>query len=349
MKRLRSLLVALVAVGFCSFALIGRPADGTGAKMADAAKSFLGTLDDGQKQKASFKFDDKKRLAWFFTPQQNKERNYTRVGVRFEEMSAEQKTAALALLKTGTSKSGFEQATTIMSLEGILKDLEGEKGAMVRNTGWYFVSIFGEPSNTGSWGWRFEGHHMSLNYTLDKGEVVTATPMMFGANPAEVKAGERKGLRTLPAVEDQARALIKSLTDEQAKVAKQPTPEGYEKKWEIKENNPRADVGDAVGVSADKLSAEQRGTLMKLLQAYADRMPEDLAAIEMKRAKDTDPAKMFFAYTGSPVPGEPYTYRVYAPEFVVEFLNVQADSAKNAANHIHSAWRRLPADFGLSK
>jgi hypothetical protein len=65
--------------------------------------------------------------------------------------------------------------------------------------------------------------------------------------------------------------------------------------------------------------------------------------------KDTPPGKLYFEYTGSPVPGEPYTYRIFAPEFVVEFLNVQADSAKNPANHIHSAWRRLPIDFGVSQ
>jgi hypothetical protein len=78
-------------------------------------------------------------------------------------------------------------------------------------------------------------------------------------------------------------------------------------------------------------------------------MPEDLAAAEQKRAKDTPPGKLFFAYAGTPEPGKPYSYRVYAPEFAVEFLNVQADSAKNPANHIHSAWRRLPVDFGISE
>jgi hypothetical protein len=86
-----------------------------------------------------------------------------------------------------------------------------------------------------------------------------------------------------------------------------------------------------------------------LLHAYLDRFPEDLAAAEMKRVKDTAADKLYFAYWGSPVPGQPYTYRIYAPEFVVEFLNVQADSAKNPANHIHSAWRRLPADFAISQ
>jgi hypothetical protein len=178
---------------------------------------------------------------------------------------------------------------------------------------------------------------------------VTATPLMFGANPAEVKGGPKQGLRTLPGIEDHARAFITSLTPDQDKVAKQPTPAGYEKTWEIKENNPRADVGAPVGVTADKLTESQRKTLASLLAAYTERMPDDLAKAEAKRAAGTPPEKLFFAYTGSAVPGKPYTYRVYAPEFVVEFLNVQADSAKNPANHIHSAWRRLPADFGLAK
>jgi hypothetical protein len=188
-----------------------------------------------------------------------------------------------------------------------------------------------------------------VNYTLDKGEVVSATPLMFGANPAEVKGGERKGLRTLPAIENHARSLINSLSEDQTKVAKQPAPAGYEKTWEIKENDPRAEVGPPIGITADKLTAEQKRTLTSLLEAYTQRMPEDLAASELKRAKETPAEKMYFAYTGSAEPGKPYTYRVYAPEFVVEFLNVQADSAKNPANHIHSAWRRLPADFGLAK
>jgi len=219
---------------------------------------------------------------------------------------------------------------------------------MVRNPGWYFVTVFGEPTNSGPWGWRFEGHHLSVNYTLDRGEVVAATPLMFGANPAEVKAGKKQGLRTLPGIEDYARALIKSLTPDQDKAAKQPTPENYSK-LEIKENDPKAEVGPPVGVTADKLTDDQRKTLASLLEAYTDRMPEDLAEAELKKARAAAPGRVYFAYTGSPEPGKPYTYRVYGPGFVVEFLNVQADSAKNPANHIHSAWRRLPADFGLAK
>lgn len=343
MKRLRSAALAAVAVaGFVALALIGQPQPPSGAKMSAAAKKFLGTLTPEQKKKATFGFDDKARLAWFFTPQQDKDRKATRVGVRLEELSPEQKAAALELLRSGLSKKGYEQATTIMSLEGLLADLEGAKGAMVRNTGWYFVTVFGDPSDTGNWGWRFEGHHMSVNYTLNKGEVVTATPLMFGANPAEVKDGTRKGLRTLPGIENNARALIKSLSPDQNKAAKQ------EKHFaEIKENSPKADVGAPVGITADKLNPDQQKVLRQLLTEYLDRLPEDLAAAEQKKT-DGPPASISFAYSGSPEPGQGYTYRVYGKGFVVEFLNIQADSAKNPANHIHSSWRRLPADFGLA-
>jgi uncharacterized protein DUF3500 len=344
MNRIRIAALALTVAVVTAVALVGQGEPrSTGGKMQVAARKYLATLSPELKKKGSFAFDDEHRLKWYFTPQQAK-RQYTRRGVRLEEMSADQKSAAMALLRSGLSTKGYEQATTILSLEGLLNELEGPKSAMVRNTGWYFVSVFGEPNGTGKWGWRFEGHHMSVNYTLDRGEVVSATPLLFGANPADVKDGDKKGLRTLPAIEDQARALIKSLDEKQDAAARQ----GKEFA-EIKEGQPRADVGNPVGIPAADLTAAQRETLAKLLGAYLERMPEDIAAAEEKRVKNTPPGKLFFAYSGSPVPGKPYTYRVYAPDFVVEFLNVQADSAKNPANHIHSAWRRLPADFALSE
>ena len=127
---------------------------------------------------------------------------------------------------------------------------------MTRNTGWYFVSVFGEPSATGRWGWRFEGHHLSVNYTLDKGEVTSATPLLLASNPADVKSGAKKGLRPLPEIEDHARSLIASLTPEQDKAAKQAKDFA-----EIKEGQPNAAVGPAVGVTSDKLAADQKATL----------------------------------------------------------------------------------------
>ncbi len=341
--RTSAFVFTLFGVG--SVAMVGRSApETTGGRMKAAAEAFLAALTPELKKKAMFAFDDPHRLKWFFTPQQDKNKNFTRKGVRLEEMTAEQKQAAMALLRSGLSARGYEQAVTIIGLEKLLRELEGPHGAMVRNDGWYFVSIFGEPSNTGKWGWRFEGHHLSVNYTLDKGEVIAGSPLLLAANPAEIKAGDRKGHRTLPEIENHARTLIRSFTPEQDRIAKQ-----AKHFPEIREGQPTADVGAPVGLTVDRLTAEQQTTLNQLLEAYTARMPEDLATYEMKLVQSTPREKLYFAYSGSANPGEAYTYRIQGPQFVVEFLNVQADSAKNPANHIHSAWRRLPRDFGLTE
>ncbi|OWK43287.1 DUF3500 domain-containing protein [Fimbriiglobus ruber] len=338
---LRFALVATTVAALTGVALVARQAQPTGAALANAANKFLATLTPEQKKKAAFGFDSPQREAWFFTPQQDKEKQFTRKGVRLEELNAEQRAAAIDLLKAGLSAKGFTQATTIMSLENILAELEGTKGAMTRNPNWYFVSIFGEPSNTGPWGWRFEGHHMSVNCTLDKGEVVSATPVVFGSNPADVRDGPQKGLRPLPETEDAAKELINSLDADQSKVARQ------EKQFpEIQEGKPNSGAGSPVGIPAAKLTDSQKVILNKLIEGYANRLPADLAKAELQRVKEAGPDKVFFGYCiEESKKGKPYSYRVQGPTFVIEFLNVQADSAGNPANHIHSAWRRLTGDF----
>jgi hypothetical protein len=341
MKSMRLLSVAAAAAVVSGVALFAEKEAPSSARMVDAGQKFVGSLSPELKKKASFGFDDPERLRWFFTPQQDKQKNYTRKGVRFEELSDDQKQAALDLLKSGTSKSGFEQAVTIMSLESILHDLE-KTGAMVRNPGWYFVTIFGEPSKTGTWGWRIEGHHLSVNFTIDRGQISAATPFFFGANPAEVKGGAKDGLRTLPAVDDLARELAKSLQEDQRKDAWQ----GEKPFEEIQENKPAADR-KLLGITMEKLSDGQRDTLLKLLKAYTDRMPPAIGELEYNAVKQAGRDQIHFAYTGTPDRGKPFTYRVYGPNFLVEFLNAQSDSAGNPANHIHSVWRHLPSDFGL--
>lgn len=345
MTRSHTLRLAFVAVSLAALtaaAMVANQAPPAGAAMATAADKFLATLTPDQKAKAAFAYDDPNRTKWYFTPQQDKQKQPTRKGVRLDQLDEKQKTAALDLLKTGLSAKGYDQATTIMSLESILAELE-KKGAMVRDPNWYFVSVFGTPSNTGKWGWRIEGHHLSVNVTLDKGEVVSATPVVFGANPADVKDGPRKGLQTLGEIEALAKDLIKSFDAEQNRVARQ-----AKQFPEIKEGQPNAGVGPPVGITADKLTDEQKQMLRKLAEAYANRLPADVARAEVQRARDAGLENIYFAYCIEEAkPGKPYTYRIQGPTFVVEFLNTQADSAGNPANHIHSGWRRLPSDFGL--
>jgi hypothetical protein len=342
MKLTRVLLSLVLLAVLVGLAYVGQATESTGTKMANAAEKFLDSLTPEQKDKTTFAFDDKERTNWHFIPLQDRDKKSTRKGLPLGDMSAEQKAAALALVRAGTSPDGYTKATTIMSLENILHDLE-KGGAMVRDPGWYFFSVFGKPSKTGKWGWRVEGHHLALNFVIDDGKVVAATPAFFGANPATVKDGARKGLRTLPEAEDLAKELFRSLDEEQKKVAYQ------DKQFpEITQGNADPGVGAPKGLPAAKMTDKQRDVLAKLLQAYASRVPEDVAAVEMSEVKEAGIDKIYFAYAGELAEGKPHTYRIQGPTFVVEFLNVQADSANNPANHIHSAWRNIKGDFGLS-
>lgn len=345
MKLLRLFLVLATIGGLSAIAFVAKEEAPVTAQMTDAADRLLASFDDEQKKKALFEFDDKHRVEWFFTPQQNSEtRMATRKGLRFEELTSEQRKLALDLLKTGTSATGYNQAITIMSLEKILREIEPKKATgMVRNPDWYFISVFGKPSKTGKWGWRFEGHHLSVNFTVDRGQITSVTPFFFGANPAEVKTGAKKGLRALPEIEDRARELIKSFDDDQKKAAYR----GEKAFPEIAEKAAAAKPGDPVGIMGSVLNDKQKETLLSLINAYTDRMPEQIGAAELSTARTAGMDKVFFAYTGDPTPGKGYTYRVHGPSFLVEFLNVQTDGSGNPANHIHSVWRHLPADFGL--
>ncbi len=344
MRLRRWLCVMLLLAGFVGVAYVGQEKDTPGAKMARAGEAFLATLTPEQKAKATFAFDDQERFNWHFVPLQDENKKATRKGLSLEEMTADQKKAAKALLEAGTSREGYTKATTIMSLEALLHELE-KGGRTVRNPDWYFFSIFGAPANKGKWGWRVEGHHLSINITLEDGNVVSSTPAFFGANPAMVKAGDKKGLRTLPEAEDLARELFQSLTDEQKKVAVQP------KQFpEIKAKNKAPEVAAPVGLPAEKMDEKQRAILVKLLRGYTERMPPEVAQREMKQVIDAGLEKVHFAiaFGKNLDEGEPKTYRIQGPTFLVEFLNMQPDGAGNPANHIHSCWRSLKNDFGLA-
>jgi hypothetical protein len=337
------LILACVLFGFvASLAYMGQERESPGAKMVAAADKFVSRLTAEQKDKCLFSFDSKERTRWFFIPLQDAKKRPTRKGLPLVEMTPEQKKLALDLVAAGTSDVGNTAATTIMSLEAILRAQE-KGGAMVRNPEWYFFSVFGNPSKTGKWGWRVEGHHLSLNFTMNGTQVAASTPTFFGANPAEVKSGARKGLRILKSAEELAIQLFDMLEPEQKKIALQSKPFP-----EIQQATVTAGVGEPRGVSASKMTQDQKNVLLKLLRAYTERMPPEVAEMELKAARSGGIDNIHFAYTGGTRSGEAHTYRVQGPTFVIEFLNVQADSAGNPANHIHSVWRRIRGDFAIN-
>src|SRR5262245_21591382 len=248
----------------------------SGKAMLQAAQKFRGTLSKEQLAKASFGFDDAERLNWHFIPRERK-------GLPLRELEGEALKAAHALIASGLSKAGYDQALNIMSLEEVLYLLEpGERAERRerRNPGKYYISIFGTPSEAGKWGWRLEGHHISLNYTLDKGDVLSSTPEFFGANPASIDAGPDRVIRPLGTEEDLARQILKLCTAEQAKSVLIDTkaPDDLRVGSNPQSPNPQPEVTPPVGLAASQFSPDQKKLLAELLGEYLKNMPADISA-----------------------------------------------------------------------
>jgi hypothetical protein len=317
--------VSLLAVG--AFAKLTNHR--TAVSMVNAAKSFLNSLTPEQRSKAAFAFADDQRFDWHFIPRPRK-------GVPLKELDAKQRQLAHALLKTGVSQSGYLKATTIMELEIVLRELQRERTD--RDPEVYYFTIFGEPSLKEPWGWRVEGHHLSLNFTVVGGKMVATTPAFFGANPAEVRQGVRQGLRVLGAEEDKARELLLSLDEPQRAIAifDSKAPPDI-----LTLATKTAEPLKAVGIQARQLNKQQMNLLTRLLEEYAASMTPDLAAERLENLRRAGLDKVTFGWAGGIERGQPHYYRVQGPTFLIEYDNTQ-----NNANHVHSVWRDFNGDFG---
>jgi len=301
----------------------------TASLMTECANRFLATLDAQHRVKAAFPFDTDERLNWHFIPRERK-------GVPLREMAPYQKHLASALLAAGLSQKGYIKAVTIMSLEEVLKIIENDSGE-VRNPENYYFSVFGTPSDTGTWGYRVEGHHLSQNYTVVNGDVIDG-PSFFGANPAQIREGPRKGMRTLAGEDDLGFDLIHALDEHQQKVAIVAPiafPEiltGASRKAALK--------GQPSGLSGSTMNVRQFDALMALMKEYARNVPDELAE---KRIAQINKAgrNIYFAWSGGINRDDPHYYRIQTPSFLIEL-----DDTQDEANHIHSVWRDLTGDFG---
>ncbi len=338
----------------------------TATRMTEAASALLAALDAPQRAKASFAFENEdERRSWAYFP-----RDFH--GLPLREMDGAQRKLTHALVASGLSIHAYAQATTIIALDDVLNEIEGRRLNAVRDSGRYFVSIFGAPGGTAPWGWRFEGHHISLHFTI-AGERVSPTPIFLGSNPAEVRHGKRAVIRPCGEEEDLARELLSSLDADQKRVAIicadappdivlmnlpiVPDVREFEVVPDLGRLRPvRAafdatprTVCDAVcferhaprGLAASSMDAAQRTLLVALVLAYVQRLPEDLDFVEMLQIERAGMDSMHFAWAGEQAPRRPHYYRLQAPSFLVEYDNTQDD-----ANHVHTVWRNADADFG---
>jgi hypothetical protein len=302
--------------------------------MAQAASEFLSALTPQQRAKATFDFESDERENWHFIPR-------PRQGLSRGDMSAPQLEAADHLVATGLSERGHDKANAIVRHETILGEAERRVGEtrFQRSSDLYYASVFGDPDNTERpWGWRFEGHHVSLNFTMVDGETVSVTPSFFGANPAEVKQGPSNGLRILSDEEDLARSLLTSLRpDLRRKAIVYPTAPAEI----LTRASRRVNVDTPAGLAADLMSSDQRDTLMSLVRVFVERKTDEVASQQLGRIGADGIGNIHFAWAGSEHRGQGHYYRLHGPGLFVEYDNTQ-----NGANHVHAVWRDTACDFG---
>jgi hypothetical protein len=347
MKRLmtsRWMAGAILTLSALGLTVAARP---SAPVMAAAATKFLESLTPEQRQQAMFAFEGDERTHWNFIPTEL----FPRKGLTIKQMTQSQRKLAHDLLKSGLSQRGYMTATQIMDLENVLAALETAQRAapqqptqgnpppvFARDPERYFFSIFGTPSTRNTWGWRVEGHHVSLHFTVVNGTLVAGAPTFFGTNPAEVRSGPKKGTRVLGPAEDAARSLIESLDPSQREKAiiNTTAPNDIVTVAKVK-----IDPLSPVGITGSALTASQRGLLRKLIEVYTGYMADDIAADRLRRIENAGWDKIAFAWAGPLERGQKHYYRVQGPTFLIEYDNTQNDG-----NHVHLVWRDFNGDFG---
>ena len=337
-SRFPPVMVAMFAVGIAAaVALAQRPVDpvttelALSADMAESARRFLSALAPAQRARAVFAVTSDERLRWHYVPQ-------PRPGIAFRELNDAQRALAYGFLATAVSRRGFLKATGIMALDEVLRRRDGSS---IRDAGAYFLTVFGEPSTSATWGFRVEGHHLSLNLTLVDGVRPVESPAFFGANPSHVPSGLLLAdTRVLGREEDLGFQLLTSLDAAQRKAAtfQAAAPDDIL-------TGPGVKLRALPGLAADRMSAAQRKVLDALLDEVAGSLPRELADRERARIAAAAPADLVFTWAGAGAAGQPHYFRLAGSGFIYEFDNTQG-----SANHVHTVWHARDAaggDFGV--
>ncbi|RAJ09179.1 uncharacterized protein DUF3500 [Arenibacter echinorum] len=303
----------------------------------EKANTFLNSLSDEIKAKTLFTLEDSERFNMNYVP-------IPREGATFHDFNELQKKAALDLLRASLSEEGFRKSQEIMELEKVLRIIENDDndkmpdGRPRRDPLNYHFCIFGNPSKDQPWGWRFEGHHLSLNFTSTEGIISSSTPTFFGTNPGIVRSTEYKGKEVLKKEAQLGFSLLHSMTQEQLKtvVFTDVAPHDI-----ITTTKRKVEQLESFGISYPDLSQKQKKIFMEILDLYMNNYEQEFAAGFRDKINKAGIDNLKFAWAGSLQPGKGHYFRIQGPSLLIEYDNTQND-----ANHVHTVVRDLTNDYG---
>jgi len=301
------------------------------SQYAQDMRPFIESLSNEEKDIVFQPFSDESREQWHYFPG----RMWHSKGLAIKDLDASQKKNFYASLRSFVSAEGFQKTKDILIVEGVLGELTGNID--YRDPEKYYIAIYGDPTTKEPWSFTLEGHHLSLNFTVVNGQLISS-PRFFGANPATVLSGEHEGLRALNQEEDLAFQLVNSFTEAQQNVA---NIDGRAYPEIITRNESTVAPIDQRGIKMSQLNGEQQELLWKVIQVYLSTEPEEEVEAKASKIRQTEFDDILFAWAGATTPGVGHYYRIQSDSFLIEFDNTQ-----NGANHIHSVWREFEGDFG---
>lgn len=302
--------------------------------MRNAATALAAATPAAEQPRLLFAFDDTLRADWHYTPR-------SRAGLALKDMAPAQRAAARALLEAPLSASGLATVQDVMALEAVLRELEA--GSSLRVPDNYAIAIYGTPAAQAAWGWRLEGHHLSLHFTLDSDQVVSTLPQFMGANPANsallpkaVAGGPKAPARPLGAAEDAARALLASFdAGQRAQAVLSAQTYGDI----VSRNASQASPLEKSGLAHAAMNPNQQQALLALAAQFAAHVKPALAAARMQRVRTSALDAVTFAWVGSAQKGQGHYFRIQGEKFLIEYDN-------SGGNHVHSVWRDFDGDWG---
>ena len=293
--------------------------------MAVTAQELISSLGPKKTSELVYEFENSSREHWHFFP------NWSgRKGIPLSQFSQKQKGSIKELLHLLLTSEAFQEQENIRLIHGLRKDLTDPNNPMKL----YYLSIFGSPSTTTTWGWRFEGHHLSLNCTLVDGKLFSVTPSFWGSSPVRANDGDDHQIEVFEDEQKLSLSLVESLTEGQKIKAEHNRSKGPQATPKIF----REDIQNDHGLLFSELNSTQQELLRRLIFAFAQKYrPEILEQID-QRKRIIDPKSIRFSYRLNSETHISY-FRILSNEYFIEYDN-------QGGNHIHAAWRDFDGDFG---